>query len=424
MIDIHMPRLSDTMEEGAIAAWHKKPGDEVMAGEILVEIETDKAIMEYEAYDSGTLHEILVAEGEQATIGTTIARIDDGGATSASPVTPAAAESTRPFEAEASTRAGEPLPEMSKPPASLARERRVATPLVRRLAREHAIDLENVVGTGPGGRIVRADIEHALSEQQANDISSNLSAPSLNPATAVPGPSDPRKSSTTRFDKTRQVISQRLTESSSTTPHFSVTAVADVEDLLTLRAHLNVQSEGSSRRKVSVNDLIVRACAIALREHPGINASYSADDGGGTRLHERVNIGIAVASDSGLVVPVIPDADQKTVSQISAEAKELAGIAHSRRLMPSQMAGGTFTISNLGMYGIEHFTAIINPPEGAILAVGSAQPEPAVHDGAVAVRNRMRVTLSADHRIIDGALAAQFLRSLVSLLECPMNILV
>lgn len=225
------------------------------------------------------------------------------------------------------------------------------------------------------------------------------------------------------FDKTRQVISRRLTDSSSATPHFSVTVAVDVEALLALRTELNLQSESSPRPRISVNDLVVRACAIALREHPGVNASYSPDGRGGTLLHGRVNIGIAVAAETGLVVPVVPDADQKTVSQISAESKHLAALAQSHDLTASQMSGGTFTISNLGMYGVEQFTAIINPPEGAILAVGSAQPEPVVRDGSIEARHRMRFTLSADHRIIDGALAARFLGSLSALIERPMNIL-
>jgi len=415
MIDIQMPRLSDTMEEGAIAAWRKKPGDTVTAGEILVEIETDKAIMEHEAYDSGVLHEILVHEGEQAAIGTTIARIDDG-ASSAGPVVRVPAE-------EATDAEGETPPSAPALPRPAASGRRVASPLVRRLAREHEIDLDRVTGTGPGGRIVRADIEDALAEQQSAHDGAAVPAPQPSAIATVPDPTDLRSSSTTPFDTTREVISRRLTHSSSTTPHFSVTTAADVEDLLALRARLNDQFEGSSRPKISVNDLIVRASAIALRRHPGINASYSAEGRGGTQLHGRVNIGIAVASDSGLVVPVIRDVEQKTVSQIAAESKELARHAHSHTLTPSHMTGGTFTISNLGMYGVEQFTAIINPPEGAILAVGSAQPEPAVHEGAIAIRHRMRVTLSADHRIIDGALAAQFLQSLRQLLENPLNIL-
>jgi len=434
MIDILMPRLSDTMEEGAVAAWHKKPGDAVALGDLLVEIETDKAVMEYEAYEAGTLHEILVPEGDQAVIGEVIARIDDGGGTSAASA-PAPAETTVPTAepasvatpADAAAAAGSPTPAPTArrdPHPAPDRERVFATPLVRRLAREHEIDLERVAGTGPGGRIVRADIEDALAHRRPDatepvapqstplPIPKTSSAPDLRGSTAVP------------FDKTRQVISRRLAESSSTTPHFSVTVAADVEDLLALRRHLNDLSADSERPKISVNDLVVRACAIALRNTPGVNASFSPNDRGSTLIHERVNIGIAVASDTGLIVPVILDVDQKTVSQIAAEAKELATLAQEHRLSAAQLSGGTFTISNLGMYGVEQFTAIINPPEGAILAVGSALPEAVVRDGTVEARHRMRVTLSADHRIIDGALAAQFLRALKALLENPMTILV
>ena len=413
MIDIHMPRLSDTMEEGAIAVWHKKPGDRVSAGDVLVEIETDKAIMEYEAYDSGVLHEILVPEGDQAAIGATIARIDDGSAQPAPVPSPAPEEPAAVSPAEPGDRAE---PDARAATASDSGERLRATPLVRRLAREHDIDLTGVPGSGPGGRIVRADIEHALADGHKVDAAPAVTAP-------PEAPRDPRASTSVPFDKMRQVISRRLSENSSTTPHFAVTAVADVEELLALRHELNSRLEPVGRPRVSVNDFIVRASAVALREHPGINASYSAEGRGATLQHGRVNIGIAVASDTGLVVPVIDDADQKTVSQLASESKELASLAQSHRLSASQLSGGTFTISNLGMYGVEHFTAIINPPESAILAVGGAIAEPCVRDGEIVVRHRMRLTLSADHRIIDGALAARFLAALTALLENPLGII-
>ncbi|PPG01895.1 dihydrolipoamide acetyltransferase [Pseudoclavibacter sp. RFBI5] len=422
MIDIFMPRLSDTMQEGAIAAWHKQPGDAVAVGDLLVEIETDKATMEYEAYDAGVLRDILVAEGEVATIGTVIARLDDGNDDA-----PAASA-----DAQASEVAREVASQADHQGA--VGQRLFATPLARRLAREHEIDLSGVLGSGPGGRIVRADIEDARARQASpadTAIASSArcaSSPTAGQATgggtrtSTSAP-DARQPTAVPFDKTREVIARRLSESSSTVPHFFVTAVADVEALLALRAELNGSLESTGRPKISVNDLLVRACAIALRAHPGVNASYSPEGRGETLLHGRVNIGIAIASPTGLVVPVIDDADLRPASQIARESRRLAGLAKERKLGASEMAGGTFTISNLGMYGVEQFTAIINPPEGAILAVGAARPEPVAINGAVEVRHRLRYTLSADHRIIDGALAAEFLATLTGLLERPMRII-
>lgn len=368
MIDILMPRLSDTMTEGAIAAWHKKPGDAVAPGDVLVDIETDKAIMEHESYESGTLAEILVAEGGTAQIGVPIARLDNGDAT--------------PHPA-ATQHAG----------ARHAGARQAATPLVRKLARERGIDLSTVTGTGPGGRIVRADLPDA--------------APAAHTDTPAPDAREPRA---VPFDSIRQAVAARLTVSATTTPTFTATASADVTDLLALRTQINHAHAGTGT-KISVNDLLVRAVALALRAHPGVNASYSPEGTGQTLIHQRVHVGVAVASPAGLVVPVIRDADRVPVTTISAVSRELVTKAKNRALTTSDMSDGTFTISNLGMYGIEHFTAIINPPQGAILAVGAAR------EGT-----RTRYTITADHRVIDGALAAQFLATLTDLLEHPLRI--
>jgi pyruvate dehydrogenase E2 component (dihydrolipoamide acetyltransferase) len=323
--------------------------------------------------------------------------------------------------------AGSDLSDRTTTPASGDDEppRVIATPLVRRLAREHAIDLGRVTGTGPGGRIIRVDLDHALSPQPSTPGVADAVPDDRLPRPDAPvSLEDVRQSTVVPFDKTRQVISRRLSESSSTTPHFSVTAVADVDALLNLRADINGQRDSSGRAKISVNDLLVRACALALREHPEVNASYSPQGNGATLLHGHVNIGIAVAAATGLVVPVVTHADQKSASHIAAESRRLTGLAKERKLTTADMTGGTFTISNLGMFGVEQFTAIINQPEGAILAVGAARPEPVVVDGAVEVRHRMRFTLSADHRIIDGALAARFLATLTALLERPLTIIV
>ncbi|GGM53878.1 dihydrolipoamide acetyltransferase family protein [Microbacterium saperdae] len=399
MIDILMPRLSDTMTEGAIAAWRKKPGDSVSPGDVLVEIETDKALMEQEAYDAGVLVEILVAEGENVAIGTPIARLDDG-RDEVAPSPPAAAAAPAPT----------PAPAPAPAPADVAPARRAATPLVRRLARERGVDLRDVSGSGPGGRIVRADLEAV-----------GASAVYVHSTASSATPSDDRDPLPVPFDAVRQAIASRLTTSATTVPSFTATASADVGELLSLRAQINDANAGAPT-KISVNDLMVRATAIALRQHPEINASYAPEGRGQTLLHSRIHIGIAVASPAGLVVPVVRDADRAAVSTLAATTRELIAKAADRTLTTAEMSDGTFTISNLGMFGIEHFTAIINPPQGAILAVGGIRDELALIDGEVVERRRLRVTLTADHRIIDGAAAAGFLSTLVALLENPLRI--
>lgn len=426
MIQITMPRLSDTMEDGAISVWRKQPGDPVAVGDILVEIETDKATMEYEAYEAGTLSKILVAEGENVSIGTPIALLEPETAapevSAQAPFVLAAPDST-------SIAGAPPIEETAIPrtvPAARnaafdlqeAVERRFASPLVRKLAREHNLDLSRVNGSGPGGRIIRADIEHLL------DVDSSAPSTLGSAKSSVKTEPDARRDSEEiPMSQTRRVIARRLSESAHTVPHFMVTAAADVEALMVLRADLNRQLATADRPKVSVNDLVVRACALALRAHPLVNASYQDDAPATMLVHHRVNVGVAIASENGLVVPVIEDADQKTVSELATETKELVRLANSKRLTPAQMSGGTFSVSNLGMFGVRQFTAIINPPEAAILAVGGVKREPAVVDDDVVARYTMRYTLSADHRIIDGALAAQFLQTLTNLLENPITIL-
>ncbi len=437
-----MPRLSDTMEEGAIASWHKHPGDHVEIGDVLVEIETDKATMDYEAYESGTLSEILVSEGATVSIGTPIATLDDG--KSAAPTTsgavtssPASASVVVPEDAPApltpATMAPEPASGRTAPaPATSpgAREHVASTvprghdgpfasPLVRRLAREHDLDLSTVSGSGPGGRIIRADLNDLLSETPAPATPRSVSRA---PISSGPIVDEKRASQEITVSKSRRIIARRLSESAQTIPHFFVTAVADVEELMEMRIDLNERALAAGQTKISVNDLLIRACALALREHPEVNASYVSDESTVLLVHNRINVGVAVASRNGLVVPVIVDADRKSTSEISAEAKALAAQANGKGLSIEQMSGGTFTISNLGMYGVEEFTAIINPPEAAILAVGTTTREAVVVGNQVVPRRRMRFTLSADHRIIDGALAAQFLQTLSGIIEHPWRI--
>ena len=418
MIEITMPRLSDTMEEGTIATWHKHPGDAVAPGDVLVEIETDKATMEYEAYEAGTLAEILIPEGETVAIGTPIAHLDNGQASTA----PAPRVATAPVTSTPATETPDDAADelAARRLAPVSGERLVASPLVRKVAREHHLDLAGVRGSGPGGRIVRRDLDALLASELEGAAQT---APPV-PVTTPPAPvtDDRRGSRVVEMSSARRVIARRLGESARTIPHFFVTAVADADALVRARTELNTQLGAVGRPTVSINDLLIRACALALRDHPTVNASY-VDDASTTMLvHDRVNIGVAVASPHGLVVPVITDADTKTLAQLGAEAKSLAALAHDKKLSLEQMSGGTFTISNLGMFGVEQFTAIINPPEGAILAVGATRLEPAVIDGAIVARATLRYTLSADHRIIDGALAAQFLRTLTTYVENPWSL--
>jgi pyruvate dehydrogenase E2 component (dihydrolipoamide acetyltransferase) len=431
MIEITMPRLSDTMEEGAIAIWHKQPGDRVEIGDVLVEIETDKATMEFEAYEAGTLVKHLVPEGEQATIGTPIALLDDG-----------KQEAAPAPEAEAAPAPGSPGPDSRPLPAPDAvhddGERLFASPLVRKLARENNLDLSQLRGTGPGGRIIRADTDELLAHpgagtSPADEPTALADAPGVRaeqpsaqpstPATSAPVIDDKRGSEAAPLSNMRRVIARRLGESARSIPHFYVTAVADAENLVHLRTELNAQLVEAGRPKISINDLLIRACALALREHPLVNASYIDDASGEMLVHHRVNVGVAVASGNGLVVPVIENADQKTVSRLGAETRHLVSLANAKKLTAEQMSGGTFTISNLGMFGVEQFTAIINPPEGAILAVGGTAREAVVVGDEILPRHRMHYTLSADHRIIDGALAAQFLQTLTGLIENPWTII-
>jgi pyruvate dehydrogenase E2 component (dihydrolipoamide acetyltransferase) len=415
MIDITMPRLSDTMEEGTIATWHKQVGDTVKVGDILCEIESDKATMEYEAYDAGTLAEIVVPAGQLVAIGTLIARLDNGKDSPTKPKAAAAAPVTAAPVAEA---APAPLPTSSAPAVTDAQSGVVASPLVRRLARERNLDLSGVQGSGPGGRIIRADLDKAL----PTHITEPARGAAM-PMASGPLVDEKRGSQEIPFTSVRRVIARRLGESARSIPHFYVTASADAEALVTLRGQLNDRLAELGRTKVSINDLLVRACALALREHPLVNASFVSDNSATMLVHGRVNVGIAVASPNGLVVPVVTDADVKSVEEIGVEAKDLVKQASTKGLSIDQMSGGTFTISNLGMFGVEEFTAIINPPEGAILAVGGTKKEAVVVNDEIQIRHVMRYTLSADHRIIDGALAAQFLQTLGRLIENPVSLI-
>lgn len=457
MIEIRMPRLSDTMEEGTITSWTTTIGSTVTAGDVLVEIETDKAVMEQEAFESGTLTHILVPAGGTARIGEVIAVLDGpddletpAPAPAPAPAGSSAAEGLRgdaPGDDAPDSRPDDAAPDdVDGPPGRAPGDgpRLTSSPLVRRLAREHGVDLSSVRGTGPGGRIVRRDLEAALDDGTARQLSDDTSPHPLadadqrrtagGPSAQTTAPADPTSRSAGAADLARgsvehpttaaqRISAERLTQSTSTVPQFSVTATADVTDLVALRSTLVAELVAAGRPKVSMNDLVVRASALALRAHPDVNSSYEVGPAGPVLLrHARVNVGVAVATEHGLVVPVVRDADTLPVSGVHDAVAGLAAAAHARRLTVEQMQGGTFTVSNLGMLGVEHFRAIVNPPEAAILAVGAVRHEPAVAGGEVVVRARMSLTVSVDHRAVDGAGAAAFLQTLVGLLERPWAI--
>jgi pyruvate dehydrogenase E2 component (dihydrolipoamide acetyltransferase) len=431
MPEIIMPRLSDTMEEGTLAAWLKQPGDQVQRGDVLAEIETDKATMELEAFEEGVLQQILVKEGETVPIGQPIAIVGAGGASApaAAPAQPAPAAAppspaeqaakieTTP-EVETSAAAAEAAAASAPAPAA-AGEPVKASPMARAIARDQGIDLSTVTGSGPGGRVVKADVE-ALAAGDGGRAAP-AAAPAA-PAVKAPAAAQPAAGADVEeipLTSMRKTVARRLVESMQSAPHFYLTIQVDVEALLGLRAELN-QRLADEGVKLSVNDLLIKACAVTLRAHPDINVSWAGDK---ILRHRRVHVGIAVAVDGGLIVPVVRDTDQKSVSQISKDAKALIERARIGKLRPEDYTGGTFTISNLGMFGIDQFTAVINPPEAAILAVGTTSEEPIVRDGQLATRQRMKLTLSIDHRALDGATGAQFLAALKATLEEPLRIL-
>ena len=408
MPDVLMPRLSDTMTEGTLSRWLMAEGDPVHRGDVLAEIETDKATMDLEAFDEGPLTKILVAEGSTVPIGRPVAVIGAPSGAGAAIAPSDAGDANAPGDTGHPTA---PVPE--------APRRVRATPLVRALARDHGIDLSTITGSGPGGRIVRVDIDAVLGrDSTAKPPAASVPAVQSAPATeAVAAPDDAVDDVRVPLSPVRRITAERLTRSAAA-PHFHLTSIANVAALVDFAAQINAdQAEGEER--VSLTDLLVRACAVTLRAHPEVNASWAEDH---IVQHGRVDVGVAVAIEQGLIVPVLRDADHRTVREISTQARALIRRARAGELTPDEFNGSTFTISNLGMFGISEFTAVINPPEAAILAVGAATEEPAVVGGEVTVTTRMRLTLTVDHRVLDGATAAVFLQDLVQLLEHPLRI--
>jgi len=434
-IEILMPALSPTMTEGNLAAWMKSEGDTVAAGDVIAEIETDKATMEVEAVDEGVLGKILVAAGtEGVAVNTPIAILleegEDASALAAMPAVPPAPAPTPTAPAPTPTApapTAEPAP--APPPAaapaaapSTGGSRVFASPLARRMAGQAGIDLSLVSGTGPHGRIVKADIEAALAGGGAVAAAAPSPAASVAPAPApaveIAGMPDYELEP---LNNMRKTIARRLVEAKQTIPHFYLTIDCEVDRLLAVRKDLNARSpEGEGAYKLSVNDFVIRAAALGLRKVPKANASFSEE---GLRFYKWADVSIAVAIDGGLITPIIRRADGKGLAEISSEMKELAGRARDGKLMPEEYQGGTFSVSNLGMFGIKHFEAVINPPQGAILAVGAGEQRPVVKDGALAVATVMSCTLSVDHRVVDGALGAQFLAAFKQLIEDPMQML-
>jgi pyruvate dehydrogenase E2 component (dihydrolipoamide acetyltransferase) len=407
--DVVMPRLSDSMEEGTILAWLKQTGDEVTAGEEIVEIETDKANMAYEAEESGVLT-VLAEVGETVALGAVIARI--GAAVAPDDAAEPAVSSGGPAVAAPDAPAVGPVTERAPTPSrARSDERAVASPLARRVADSLGVDLLSVTGSGYLGRIVKADVEGAAAE---------FKPPT--PPTVDGGHPETAKGAVVVREPSRlqQVVARRMAESKATAPDFALRVDVEMDAVAALREEMR-RSLGEDERPPSFNDFVVKASALALRDHPLANGAYRD---GRFELYERVNVGVAVATEEALVVPVIGDADRKSLGAIAAEARSLAVKVRDGSIVPPELAGGTFTVSNLGMYGIESFTAVINSPQAAILAVGSIAPRPVVlPDGGIASRRMMSLTLSCDHRILYGANAAQFLAQIKTTLEEPLRLL-
>jgi pyruvate dehydrogenase E2 component (dihydrolipoamide acetyltransferase) len=488
---LDMPQLSDTMKIGVLQKWRKNEGDKVSPGEVLAEVETDKAVMDFEAFDEGVLLKRLIADGASVPVGTPIAiigkagedvaklveeakaRASGGGPKAAAkpaaePAKPApaaakpapasapangkaaaaaaAAQRPAPTPAPMPKRAPAPAVQAAPVPAQAGATKVLASPLARRLATDLGIDLRNVQGTGPGGRIVERDVKAAQSGQggqggleggadgaaatdwHAAEEAPQTSAPRVSSAAPLPAQIVPERRGEARpaaavpaedvvkpLSMMRRTIAERLLVAKTTVPHFYLTADVEMDAAMDFREQV-AQVHGA---KLSVNDLVLKACALALRKVPEANASFTEE---AIVQHARVDIGMAVAIEDGLITPVIRDADKKTIGQIGTEARELAGRARDRKLKPEEYTGATFSVSNLGMMGIRHFAAIINPPEGAILAVGNVRKVPVVKDGKIVVGQQMSITLSCDHRVIDGALGAKLLQAIVAILEKPISL--
>lgn len=417
---IRMPLLSDTMTEGVIAEWHKKVGDKVKDDDVLADVETDKATMEVMGYATGTLLHIGVEKGQAAKVngiiaivgpeGTDVSGILAGGS--------APAKKTESAEAPKEEKQATANASASAPVAETSSDSRVkASPLAKKIAKDKGIDLSQVAGSAEGGRIIKKDIENFKPAAQAATANTEAaSAPAQKAAPVIPTYVGEEKFTEKPVSQMRKVIAKRLAESLFTAPHFYLTISIDMDNAMTARTAINAVAPV----KVSFNDIVIKAVAVALKQHPAVNSSWGGDK---IRFNEHTNIGVAMAVEDGLLVPVVRFADGKSLSHISAEVKEYGAKAKAKKLQPADWEGSTFTVSNLGMFGIDEFTSIINSPDGAILSVGAIQAVPVVKNGAVVPGNVMKLTLGCDHRVVDGATGAAFLQTLKGLLEEPIRLL-
>ena len=442
-----MPKLSEAMETGKLLRWLKQEGDRISGGDIVAEIETDKADIELEAFGSGILRKVLIAPGATVPVGSLIAIIADpaddlgalGAAVGPGPSAAAAARaSTPPAPAPVAPAAAPALPPLPPPAAAATRgsdgqapaatapapfvaggPRLKASPLAKKLAQQAGVDLAQVRGTGPGGRIIQRDIQAVAAQSRPAPAAAPGASPAASPVRAVPAIARlAGESEDQPLSPLRAAIARQMVQSKGPVPHFYVTTEIAMERASTLREELQALPEAP---KMTFTDLIARASAITLLKHPGVNASLHGE---AIRRYRAVHLGLAVALDEGLITPVLRDADQKSVFQIASEARDLVERTRARKLRAQELSGATFTVSNLGMFPVDEFSAIINPPEGAILAVGAIGDKPVVVNGQLAVGRRMRVTLSCDHRVMDGAMAARFLADLKAVLEAPLALLV
>jgi pyruvate dehydrogenase E2 component (dihydrolipoamide acetyltransferase) len=427
-IEILMPALSPTMTEGTLSRWVKKEGDAVKSGDVIAEIETDKATMEVEAVDEGTIGRILIAEGSaNVAVNTPIAVLLEEGEDASAIGAPKAAA---PAPAAAPAAASAPAPTIQAVVPASGGGRVFASPLARRLAEQAGLDLSAIRGSGPNGRIVKADVEAAAAQPKAAPATAPVPAPvaaaAPAPAAAKPAGIDARDQAdklgmTYRAEPLttmRKVIAKRLSESKQTVPHFYLTVDCRIDDLLKIRAELN--AKGGDAYKLSVNDFVIRAAALALKKVPAANASFAED---AILYYDHADISVAVATPAGLITPIVKAAEGKGLALISNEMKDLAKRARDGKLKPEEFQGGTFSISNLGMFGIREFAAIINPPQGCILAVGAGEQRVIVVDGQPAVATLMTCTLSVDHRVVDGAVGAEYMAAFKALIENPLSML-
>ncbi len=404
---VSMPRLSDTMVEGTVAKWHKQIGDKVNEGDLLAEIETDKATMDFEAFQEGVLLHIGVDEGQTAPVDSILAVLgeknEDISAVLASGASAEATKSEPEVESAPQKKEDKSTDKSTASSGSGGNQQRLkASPLAKKMAADKGIDIAAIAGTGEGGRVVKRDIDNYTPKSNSSDVNTAAGVESYE---EVP------------VSQMRKTIAKRLGESKFTAPHFYLTMDIDMDAAIEGRKSINAVSE----KKVSFNDMVIKATALALEKNPKVNSSWLGDK---IRYNHHVNIGVAVAVDEGLLVPVVRNANNKGLATINAEVKEYAGKARDKKLVPADWEGNTFTISNLGMFGIEEFTAIINSPDSCILAVGAIKQVPVIKNGAVVAGNVMRVTLSCDHRVVDGATGSAFLQSLKQYLESPMSMLI